>query len=97
MQKDVDTVATARPIALFGVNETGEESDNALVCAGRTIPWLQDIPAVNAWDAWQVTYRDVIVLDHETKVVRAYNLTSHDLAIPANYAELRAILLDAAD
>ena len=97
MQKDVDTVATTHPIVHFGVNETGEERDNALACAGRTIPWLQDVPAVDAWGAWQVTYRDVIVLDHENKVVRAYNLTSHDLAIPANYAELRAILLDAAD
>jgi len=97
MQKDVDSVTTARPIRLFGVNENGHASQNAEACAGRTIPWLQDIPAVNAWGAWQVTYRDVVVLDHENKVVQTYNLTSKDLAIPANYAELRAILLDAAD
>ena len=97
MQKDVDSVTTARPIVLFGVNENGHASGNAETCAGRTIPWLQDIPAVNAWGAWQVTYRDVVVLDHENKVIHTYNLTSHDLGIPANYAELRAILLDAAD
>ena len=82
---------------LFGVNVVGDEAWTAEAVAGRTIPYLQDVPAVDAWGSWQVTWRDVIVLDADNRVVRVYNLTDHDLGNPVNYAELRAILLDAAD
>ena len=95
MQHDIDTVATSRPVSIFGVNGIGEESGNSVTCQGRTIPWLQDVGAVNVWQSWQVTYRDVIVLDHDNKVIRIYNLTTNDLADSAKYAALRGILLDA--
>jgi len=96
MQHDIDTVATARPVRILGVNQAGQEADNALACQGRTLPWLQDTPAANVWGAWHVTWRDVVVLDADNKIVRVYNLTANDLADPARYAELRGILLDAA-
>jgi hypothetical protein len=96
MQHDVDTVATARAIRILGVNKAGEERDNALMCQGRTLPWLQDTPAANVWTTWHVTWRDVVVLDADNKVVRVYNLTDNDLSDPAKYAELRSILLAAA-
>lgn len=96
MQKDVDTVATARPIRIFGVNEAGQEAGNDITCVGRTIPWLQDLPRTNVWHLWQVTWRDVIVLDADNRVIQVYNLTDHDLADPANYATLRGILIGAA-
>ena len=89
-------MATARPIRILGVNKAGEEADNALVCQGRTLPWLQDTPAVNVWGSWRVTWRDVVVLDADNKIVRVYNLTDNDLHDPANYAELRGILVGAA-
>src|SRR5262245_35528214 len=97
MQQDVDTLATAHPILIFGVNQAGQESGNASICAGRVLPWLQDVPAVNAWDLWHVTWRDVVVLDPEGKVFRIYNLTVNDLGIPANYDSLKGILLDEAN
>jgi hypothetical protein len=66
------------------------------VCQGRTLPWLQDTPTVNVWGSWRVTWRDVVVLDADNKIVRVYNLTDNDLHDPAKYAELRGILLSAA-
>jgi hypothetical protein len=96
MQKDVDTVTTAVPIRILGVNQAGLEAGNAGMCAGRTLPWLQDSTGVDVWKKWQVTFRDVVVLDAENKVLRTYNLTVNDLSNPAKYAELKRILLDAA-
>ena len=78
------------------MNQAGLESGNATICAGRSLPWLQDTPSANVWGAWGVEFRDVVILDAENHLARTYNLTSHDLAVPANYAELRSILLSAA-
>ena len=96
MQHDVDTVTTSLPIRILGVNEAGEDRDNAAICQGRTLAWLQDVPGVNAWQSWHVTMRDVIVLDAENKIISIYNLTTYDLRDSTNYARLRGILLDAA-
>ena len=68
----------------------------------RTIPWLQDIDAnqngvSDIWyDQWQVTYRDVWVVDANNELVSAYNLTSNDLANEANYNTLRQMIIDVA-
>lgn len=96
MQQELDAAAPARPIRILGLNAIGEESGNVLVCAGRSLPWLQDTSAQTVWQRWQVTWRDVIYLDGANNVLGTYNLTQHDLAVPANYAALRQMLLDAA-
>lgn len=83
-------------IRILGVNEAGQESGNAVIVNGRTIPWLQDTPAENVWSDWDVTYRDVIILDADNEVVAVYNLTENDLTQPANYEVLKNMLLDAA-
>lgn len=63
---------------------------------GRDLPWTQDTVVENVWVDWQVAYRDVIVLDVDNIPVAVYNLTSNDLANPANYAALKQILKTAA-
>jgi hypothetical protein len=97
MQAELDTTATTRPVRIFGVNQAGHESGNATICVGRILPWLQDADSVGVWTSWNVTFRDVIVLDEENRVVETYNLTTHDLANSTYYAELQRILLYAAD
>lgn len=93
---------------LFGVNEKGLEpsaTDMASWMASPpsphtgplTLPWLQDEPAHDAWQSWAVTYRDVVILDAANHKVGTYNVTTHDLGDPANYAALKALLLDAVD
>jgi hypothetical protein len=96
LQKNLDSTATVRPIRILGVNMIGLESGNPTICAGRTLPWLQDVSAANVWNSWGVTFRDVVILDAQNKRVGVYNLTEHDLRVPANYAELRAMLISAA-
>lgn len=96
MQAELDTLATARAVEILGVNGAGEESGNALVCEGRSLPWLQDTPEARVWESWRVEYRDVVVLDASNRVVAVYNLTSRDLGQPAYYAELRDLLVAAA-
>ena len=89
-------MATAVPIRILGVNAPEEAAGNAGMCAGRVLPWLQDQKPPDAWHLWQADYRDVIVVDDENKVVSIYNVTIHDLGVPASYAELRNILITAA-
>ena len=96
MQQDIDTVATARPVQILGVNEIGHEGGNGEMCQGRTLPWLQDRRGIEAWRSWHVANRDVVVLDADTRIIRVYNLTENNLADSARYAELRAILIAAA-
>jgi hypothetical protein len=62
---------------------------------------LQDVDAnanqvSDVWDAWDVTWRDVIIVDGQNETVNVVNLTSNDLGVDANYATLRDKLLDAA-
>lgn len=84
-------------IPCLGVNFPGAESGNPQMCAGRILPWLQDTDEAGVWhDLWRVTNRDVVVLDAANTRVAVFNCTVHDLADPANYAALKAILLDAA-
>jgi hypothetical protein len=80
---------------LISVNAVGFEAGNADFVMGKTTPLLQDTTAVNAWGLWQVTYRDVVIVDREGRRRAAYNLTQNDLSVPANLAALKALLLQA--
>jgi len=64
--------------------------------SGRKLPLLQDTSAQNVWGSWSATWRDLMILDVNNIHVDTYNLTSHDLANPTFYAELKARLKAAA-
>jgi hypothetical protein len=86
-------------IQILGVNAIGHESDNADMCEGRDLPWLQDTVELNVWDdVWGVNYRDVYILDAENVLFTVYNVnpSEHNLSDPVHYAGLRAVLLEAA-
>lgn len=89
----MQTELAALPVAILGCNRSGSESNNLAACLGKDIPWLQDTPEDHVWTQWQVTYRDVVILDENNVPVAVYNLTEHDLNDPANYLELKTILL----
>ena len=93
MQTELTAKRTGSDIAILGVNEQNLEADNAEMCEGRDIPWLQDTTAVDVWHSWDVTYRDVVILNGENEPVAVYNLTEHDLRDSANYDALKALLL----
>ena len=96
MQAEILAAKPDSQIRVGGVNAVDSESANALITADRVLPWLQDVEAVDAWSSWDVTNRDVVVVDADNAKVAVYNLTVHDLGVPANYAELLAILRAAA-
>lgn len=87
-------------IQILGVNEAGYESGNDLATAGRDVPWLQDVDGdgdgqSDVWTSWDVTYRDVVILDAANTRVGVFNLTSQSLQVPDNYNTLRQMLVDA--
>jgi hypothetical protein len=82
--------------ALLAVNNVGHDSGIEAMSDGRDLPLLQDTEAEDAWGTWGVTYRDVVVLDHENRVFGVFNLTEHDLANARHYAALKQMLVDAA-
>ncbi len=88
MQRELGTGA----ILLGGINLVGGESGNAENCAGRDLCWLQDTVADDVWTGWEVVYRDVVILDRKNVPVAVFNLTEHNLAIPEEYAALKALL-----
>lgn len=99
-------LATSRPdlaIQLLAVNENGRASGNAGMVAGRSLPLLQDLDTNNnglsdVWtESWDVTYRDVVIVNAENQSLGAVNLTVYNLADAANYSALREILIDTAE
>lgn len=94
MQGELETAAPGA-VVLLAVNGAGLESGNEGFVMGKTLPLLQDTTTVDAWTAWQVTYRDVVVLDADGRRRTVFNLTTNDLAVPANFAALKQALLDA--
>lgn len=95
MQADLGNSFPGTTIRIYGVDGAGNEGGVPYIAETGVIPWLQDRTDA-VWDAWAVTYRDVVVLDEGNRFVAAYNLTTNDLSLPGNYAALRQILVDAA-
>lgn len=79
------------------MNGIGHDAANASMCDGRDIPWLQDVPTEDVWNAWSIAYRDVVILDIENRVIDVFNVTNRDLEDPAHYEDLKKRLTDAAD
>ena len=96
MQAEIDALGLDTGVAILGVNAVGAEGGNEAMCLGRQLPWLQDTSEYDVWGTWDVTYRDVVILDRGNHTIRAYNLTAHDLGNPASYEELKTMLLQAA-
>ncbi len=88
-------------IQILGINDWALALGNETISAGRDIPWLQDVDVdkngiSDVWDQWDVTFRDVVILDSNGEKVEAFNLTVHNLADPQNYETLRQMFINAA-
>jgi len=92
MQDELAADTLNLEVVISGINHQASGSGVPEMCNGRDLPFLQDSDSTNVWTAWQVTERDVFVLDAENKVVTVYNLTQHDLGDPVNYQTLKTIL-----
>jgi len=54
---------------------------------------LQNTAETDVWMAWQITFRDVVVVGPDNRVVEVMNLTQHNLEVVENYAALKDLLL----
>lgn len=91
-----ELTAAALDVTIFGVNDVGFEAGNPTVTAGRDIGWLQATDAEPVWQAWGITYRDVVILDEDNRVVAIYNVTQNNLQDVEKYDELKALFEAAA-
>jgi hypothetical protein len=94
MQKELAAEGLVVPVRILGINAVGAEANNDVICDGRDIPWLQDTTGEQVWQSWNATYRDVVILNPQNERVAVYNLTTHDLASPADYDALKSMLRD---
>ncbi len=96
MQDDLSASDPLLNIQILGVNSAGAAPGNASITAGRDLPWLQDVDGVNVWTSWNVTWRDVVILDADNAKLASFNLTANNLQDSANYNALRGLLIEAA-
>lgn len=87
INENADTI-----IRLIGVNAAGHEGANDGITPLGDIPWLQDVHEQEVWQEWEVTLRDVVILDPDNKFESVYNLTEHDLNQAENRSALIALL-----
>jgi hypothetical protein len=95
---NVSRVQPGLRVEILGVNRISDAPYNGLILQSMNVlPWLQDTTDQAVWTRWQITYRDVLVLDSLNRPVLKDNLTSHDLGIAANRAALENALLQIAN
>ncbi|MEM7246030.1 MAG: hypothetical protein AAF533_11855 [Acidobacteriota bacterium] len=89
-------------IVILGVNQLGRESGNALICAGRDLPWLQETVDQQVWTPWEIRYRDIAVVNRQGELVGTFNVTDNPISSDptnverrANYDALKQMLQDA--
>jgi hypothetical protein len=78
------------------VNAVGSESENGLMYEGRSLPWLQDTAEADVWGRWDVTVRDIVILDRHNVVFTVFNAGNLDLSRQVNYDNLKSLLRQAA-
>ncbi len=98
LQRELDGMSTRRRVHIAGIADPVSEGLTNLIVEGtRRLPMLQDTHAMNVAGSWRTTLRDVVILDERALRVAVFNLTENSLAVPANYARLRAALLEIAN
>lgn len=73
--------------------------DYSEMIEGRILPWTQDIPQVDAWGLWDVTLRDLFILDRNGALITKINLTSFnpdpESTCGQNYETIKDVILNA--
>jgi len=92
LQAEIDSLGWDLDVHILGINGIGFESGNPNIPVVSDLPWLQDIAAVRVWYWWDVTYRDIVILDKDNVRVATFNVTTSNLSLPANYDTLKALL-----
>ena len=97
MQQELSETHPELAIQVLAVNEIGYHSGLDTMSALGDLPLLQDTPEAGVWDAWGASFRDVVILNAANEQEASFNLTTHSLAEPANFAALKSLLVDLAE
>ena len=97
MQQELSDTHPELAIQLLAVNEIGYHSGLDTMAALGNLPLLQDTPEAGVWDAWGAGFRDVVILNAANEQVASFNLTTHSLAEPENFAALKSLLVYSAE
>lgn len=101
LQQELQDTYPLLRIQLLGINERGHAPGNPSATENIDLPWLQDEDTnsdgmSDVLVSWQATFGDVVILDGNNVKVGGFPANSHNLAVGANYAALREMLVDAA-
>jgi hypothetical protein len=97
MQNELAIEEPGLAIQLLAINEDGFDSGLDTMSGEGDLPLLQDTDEASVWDDWDVTFRDVVILNSANEQVAVYNLTTHSLGVEDNYNELKALLIASAE
>jgi hypothetical protein len=92
LQSEIDTLGWGLNVRFLGLNEIGHGVGNTNIPAVSDLPWLQDNTEQKVWDSWDVTFRDIVILDEQNVPVATFNVTTYNLGVSANYDSLRTLL-----
>ena len=91
-----ELVADGHAVQLFAINAIYYGGVDRMA-EGGDLPLLQDTAEQNAWSRWDVTYRDVVIVDRNNRQVGVFNLTTNNLSDPTNYTALKTLLIETAE
>ena len=97
MQNELAIEEPGLAIQLLAINEDGFDSGLDTMSDEGDLPLLQDTDEASVWDDWDVTFRDVVILNSANEQVAVFNLTTHSLGVEDNYNELKALLIASAE
>ena len=66
-------------VEILAVNEIGYDNFEYVDTVSSQLPWIQDVEEVNAWELWEITYRDLVILDQDNIFLTTYNLTDNPM------------------
>jgi len=95
MQVELELELGEGAVDLLAINEVGQNDGIEDATAGNSIPLLKDTSEARVWAAWDAEWRDLVIVDQDNIQVERITLTGFDLANSDNYAEVKAMLLDA--
>ena len=98
MQEELNAEYPELNIQLLAIGRDDADAEElAEMSALGDLPVLWDASVEDVWESWDVTFRDVVVLNENNEKVTAFNLTTYSLGEPANYTSLKGLLVDTAN
>jgi len=92
LQTEIEGLGWASEVHFLGVNDSLQAAGNSLIPFIAHLPWLQDDATQHVWDSWNANYRDIMILDQNNTPVARFNVTTYNLATPANFDSLKNLL-----